>query len=99
MKKEYEARLAAAREEADGLVRNAVQTAQRKGDAEAIAPVRARGPRRLPVELAELETRVRDVIGIRAKLTGNVKKGKIVLQYYSQDELEHLIELLDRLEE
>lgn len=33
MKKEYEARLAAAREEADGLVRNAVQTAQRKGDA------------------------------------------------------------------
>lgn len=33
MKKEYEARLATAREEADGLVRNAVQTAQRKGDA------------------------------------------------------------------
>ena len=33
MKQEYEARLAAAREEADGLVRNAVQTAQRKGDA------------------------------------------------------------------
>lgn len=33
MKQEYEARLVAAREEADGLVRNAVQTAQRKGDA------------------------------------------------------------------
>ena len=33
MKQEYEARLAAAREEADGLVRNAVQTAQRRGDA------------------------------------------------------------------
>ena len=33
LKQEYEARLAAAREEADGLVRNAVQTAQRKGDA------------------------------------------------------------------
>ena len=32
-KQEYEARLATAREEADGLVRNAVQTAQRKGDA------------------------------------------------------------------
>ena len=31
MKQEYEARLATAREEADGLVRNAVQTAQRKG--------------------------------------------------------------------
>lgn len=33
MKQEYEARLASAREEADGLVRAAVQTAQRKGDA------------------------------------------------------------------
>ena len=33
MKQEYEARLATAREEADGLVRNAEQTAQRKGDA------------------------------------------------------------------
>ena len=33
MKQEYEARLAAAREEADGLVRNAVTTAQRRGDA------------------------------------------------------------------
>ena len=33
MKQEYENRLAAAREEADGLVRNAVTTAQRRGDA------------------------------------------------------------------
>lgn len=32
MKQEYEARLASAREEADGLVRTAVQTAQRKSD-------------------------------------------------------------------
>lgn len=33
MRQEYEARLAAAREEADGLVRSAVQTAQRRSDA------------------------------------------------------------------
>lgn len=32
MKQEYETRMATAREEADGLVRNAVQTAQRKSD-------------------------------------------------------------------
>ena len=61
--------------------------------------MRTRGPRRMPVELTELESRIRDVMGFRARLTGNVKKGKIVLQYYSQDELEHLIELLDRLSE
>ena len=33
MKQEYEARLASARDEADSLVRSAVQTAQRKSDA------------------------------------------------------------------
>jgi len=33
MKEEYETRLATAREEADGIVKNAVQSAQRKGDA------------------------------------------------------------------
>ena len=33
MKQEYEARLAAARDEADSLVRSAVQTAQRRSDA------------------------------------------------------------------
>ena len=33
MKEEYEARLATAREEADGIVKNAVLSAQRKGDA------------------------------------------------------------------
>lgn len=33
MKQEYEAKLASAREEADGLVRSAVQTAQKRSDA------------------------------------------------------------------
>ena len=33
MKREYEAKMASAREEADGLVRSAVQTAQKRGDA------------------------------------------------------------------
>ena len=32
MKKEYETKMASAREEADGLVRSAVQTAQKRGD-------------------------------------------------------------------
>lgn len=53
----------------------------------------------LPAELTELESRIREAMGVRATLTGTVKKGKIVLQYYSQDELEHLNDLLLRLEE
>ena len=54
--------------------------------------------RTLPAELSEFETRVRETLGVRATLTGTAKKGKIVLQYYSQDELEHLNELLMQLE-
>lgn len=53
----------------------------------------------LPAELTELESRIRETMGVRATLTGTAKKGKIVLQYYSQDELEHLNDLLLRLEE
>ena len=56
-------------------------------------------PRALPVELSELETRVRETFGIRATLTGSAKKGKIVLQYYSREELEHLSDLLARMQE
>ncbi len=56
-------------------------------------------PKALPVELSELEARVRETLGVRATLTGTAKKGKIVLQYYSQEELEHLSELLSQLSE
>ena len=51
----------------------------------------------LPTELRELESRVRETLGVRATLSGTAKKGKIVLQYYSQEELEHLSDLLSRL--
>ena len=54
-------------------------------------------PKTLPAELSEFETRVRETLGVRATLTGSAKKGKIVLQYYSQEELEHLNELLTQL--
>ena len=51
----------------------------------------------LPAELTELETLCRETFGMRATLTGTAKKGKIVLQYYSQDELERLNEVLQML--
>ena len=51
----------------------------------------------LPVELTELETLCRETFGMRATLSGTAKKGKIVLQYYSQDELERLNELLQQM--
>ena len=51
----------------------------------------------LPAELTELETLCRETFGMRATLTGTAKKGKIVLQYYSQEELERLNEVLQLL--
>lgn len=53
--------------------------------------------RRLPVELTELETRMRETMGVRVTLTGSEKKGRIVLQYYSRDELEHLSDMITRM--
>ncbi|MBQ8200991.1 MAG: ParB/RepB/Spo0J family partition protein [Clostridia bacterium] len=53
--------------------------------------------RTLPAELTELESLCRETFGLRATLTGTSKKGKIVLQYYSQDELERLNEMLHQL--
>lgn len=61
--------------------------------------IKKKKPAALPAELSELEGRIRETMGVRATLTGTAKKGKIVLQYYSQDELEHLNDLLARLEE
>ena len=56
-------------------------------------------PRPLAPELKELEGRVQETLGLRATLSGNAKKGRIVLQYYSQAELERLYELLEKLRE
>ena len=67
--------------------------ASRKVEPKKPAPAR----RALPAELSELESRVRETLGVRATLSGTAKKGKIVLQYYSQEELEHLSDLLSRL--
>lgn len=64
-----------------------------------LTPAVPRIRRPLTVELNELETRIRETMGVRATLTGSEKKGRIVLQYYSREELERLSDLIARLEE
>lgn len=49
------------------------------------------------VELTTLEDNLRDSLGLRAKITGNLKKGRIVLQYSSEDELESFYEMIERM--
>jgi ParB family transcriptional regulator, chromosome partitioning protein len=56
-------------------------------------------PAVLPAELTELESFCRETFGVRTTITGNQKKGKITLQYYSAEELEQVYELLHQLKQ
>ena len=90
------AKLALARETVDrgySVRQLEALAASRKPETKRPAPAR----HALPTELRELESRVRETLGVRATLSGTAKKGKIILQYYSQEELEHLSDLLSRL--
>lgn len=56
-------------------------------------------PKLLPLELQEMETKVRETLGVKTTLTGTHKKGKIILQYFSPDELERIYEAIEKLGE
>lgn len=56
-------------------------------------------PRPLPLELQDMENRLRETLGLRTVLKGSRKHGKIILQYYSEEELERLYQCLERLED
>lgn len=48
----------------------------------------------LPVEYTELQDRLRAATGLKVSLEGSAKKGRIILQYGSEDELQRLWELV-----
>ncbi|MBQ2699664.1 MAG: ParB/RepB/Spo0J family partition protein [Clostridia bacterium] len=54
-------------------------------------------PKPLTVELKGLEEKLRETLGVRAAIAGTPQKGKITLTYYSENELEQLYEVLERL--
>lgn len=51
---------------------------------------------RIP-ELGSLESMAREVFGTRVKLEGGLEKGKLVLSYYSQDDLQHIWDVIERM--
>ncbi len=55
-------------------------------------------PRPLPLELQDMESRMRETFGLRTVFKGNRKHGRIILQYESEDDLERLYQCLERLE-
>ena len=48
----------------------------------------------LPVEYTELQDRLRTATGLKVSLEGSAKKGRIILQYGSEDEIQRLWELV-----
>ena len=62
-------------------------------------PPQPRTKKELPAELNELQEKLQRRMGMKSTLTGGINKGKIVLQYSTREELEHLNDLLDRMEE
>ena len=52
----------------------------------------------LPLELQDMEIRMQEALGVRTTLHGSRKKGKIILQYYSEEELDRLYQFLEQLE-
>ena len=62
-------------------------------------PKKKTAPKRMPAELSELQEKILRKTGLKSTLTGNISKGKIVLQYSSRDELERFNEMLERISE
>ena len=62
-------------------------------------PKKKAAPKELPVELGELQDKILRKTGLKSTLTGSIRKGRIVLQYSSREELERLNDLLDTLGE
>ena len=57
----------------------------------------ARPKQALAPELKDMEERLIRAFGVRARMTGSRKKGRIVLQYRSAEELDRVYDVLERL--
>ena len=61
-------------------------------------PARKRKAPEMPAELGELQDKIRLKTGLKSTLTGNINKGKIVLQYSTREELERLNDVMDMIQ-
>ena len=84
----------AARAVREGLSVRALEELAKKPEAK---PRAAEKPR--PPEFADFQERLREALGVRAQISGSLKKGRIVLRYASFEELEGIYEAIQRLTE
>lgn len=69
------------------------------GQAEEKLEPRRKEPVRRDPELNELERMARDIFGTRAKIEGDGEKGKLVLTYFSADDLQRIYEILEIMQQ
>lgn len=77
----------------EGLSVRALEALARK---QAPAKKPRTSPPALP-ELADFQERLQEAVGVRAQITGDLHKGRIVLRYASFEELEGIYEAVNRL--
>lgn len=53
-------------------------------------------PKQRPLELQEMEQRLLNVLGTKVRIRGNGKKGTIEIAYFSTDDLERILEILEK---
>ncbi len=76
---------------AEGLSVRALEALRAK------APRKAQPPATQAPELTAFAERIREAVGMRVAIQGNLKKGRVVLSYASFEELEQLYEAVERL--
>lgn len=79
----------------DGLSVRALEQLAAQPAAE---PAQSKPVKTLPLELQDMENRLREAIGVRTLLKGSRKKGKVILQYNNEDELEAIFQAMEKLE-
>ena len=75
-----------------------VRALEKLAAAPVLTPPAEKPVRQLPLELQDMENRLREAFGVRAMLKGTRKKGKVILQYINEDELEFIYQAMEKLE-
>ena len=74
-----------------------VREAEKLAAAPAVLPPKPE-KKPLPLELEDMRSRLQSVLGVRTTLQGSAKRGRVILQYGSEEELETIYAALERLE-
>ena len=59
-----------------------------------LAPAKEKTEKKAFAELSEAQDSIRRCLGTKVSITGTPKKGRILIEYYSADELENIIDIL-----